>query len=86
MTALLMTTGVLLTVAGALMLVRLLAGPTLHDRLVALDTLVVLLVCGIVVHSAHQGQVHHLVLLVLIVLVGALSSLAAVRLIPEEDQ
>lgn len=86
MTTLLVITGLLLAVAGVLMLVRLLAGPTLHDRLVALDTVVVLLVCGIVVHSAHRGEVHNLVLLVLIVLVGVLSSLAAVRLIREEDQ
>lgn len=86
MTALLVVAGCLLALAGVLVLGRLLAGPTLHDRLVALDTLVVILVCGIAVRAAHLGEVHDLVLLVLVVLVGVLSSLTAVRLLPEEDQ
>jgi multicomponent Na+:H+ antiporter subunit F len=76
----------LLAAAAALVVVRLLLGPSLHDRLVALDTLVVLIVCGIVVRSAHLGEVHDLVLLVLVALVGALSTLTAIRLIPEEEQ
>ncbi len=86
MTALFVAAGALIAASGALVLFRLLAGPTLHDRLVALDTMVVLLVCGIAVRSAHLGELDNLVLLVLIVLVGLLSSLAVVRLLPTEDQ
>ncbi|UMG91841.1 monovalent cation/H+ antiporter complex subunit F [Nocardioides sp. TF02-7] len=86
MTALMVTAASALVVAAALVLVRLLIGPSLHDRLVALDTLVVLMVCGVVVRSAHLGEVHALVLLVLVALVGVLSTLTAVRLIPEEEQ
>lgn len=86
MTPMFVATGVLLAVAGLLVLVRLLAGPSLADRLVALDTLVILLVCAITVRAAYIGEVHTLVLLVLVTLVGALSTLSAVRLLPREDQ
>jgi multicomponent Na+:H+ antiporter subunit F len=86
MTGLMVAAAALLAAAAALVLVRLLIGPSLHDRLVALDTLVVLIVCGIVIRSAHLGEVHDLVLLVLVALVGALSTLTAVRLVPEEEQ
>jgi multicomponent Na+:H+ antiporter subunit F len=86
MTGMLVTAAALLSLAAALVLVRLLKGPSLHDRLVALDTLVVLIVCGIVVRSAHLGAVHDLVLLVLVALVGALSTLTAVRMLPGDEQ
>lgn len=86
MTMLMVIAGMLLALAGLMLLVRLVAGPTLFDRLVALDTVVVIVVCGIAVRSAYLGEVHSLVLLVLITLVGMLSSLAAVRLVPEEER
>lgn len=86
MTAVLTGVGVLLAVSGALVLGRLLVGPTLHDRLVALDTLVVLIACGVIVRAAYLGEVDTLALVVVVALVGALSTLAAVRLLPEEEQ
>lgn len=86
MTVLMVTAGVLLALAGLMVMARLVAGPTLFDRLVALDTVVVILVSGIAVRSAYIGEVHSLVLLVLVTLVGMLSSLAAVRLVPKEER
>jgi multicomponent Na+:H+ antiporter subunit F len=76
----------LLAVAAALVLVRLLRGPSLHDRLVAIDTLVVILACGIAVESIRRGSVTDLVLLVVIALVGFLSTLTALRLASEEQR
>lgn len=86
MTILMVTAGILLALAGMLLLVRLVIGPTLFDRLVALDTILVVVVCGITVRSAYLGEVHALVLVVLVALVGMLSSLAAARLVPEEER
>lgn len=86
MTAVLAVTAALLAVAAALVLVRLLRGPSLHDRLVAIDTLVVLLACGIAVQSIRQGSLTDVVLLVVVALVGFLGSLTALRLVAEEDR
>jgi multicomponent Na+:H+ antiporter subunit F len=86
MSVLLIAVGALLAASGALVIGRLLVGPTLHDRLVALDTLVALIVCGIVVRAAYLGEIDDLALVVVVVLVGALSTLTVVRLLPEEEQ
>ncbi|WP_422768731.1 monovalent cation/H+ antiporter complex subunit F [Plantactinospora sp. WMMC1484] len=77
--ALVVTAG-LLAVAGLLVLVRLLRGPTLHDRLVALDTLVVVLVSAIAVEAARSGEGGNVILLVVVSLVGFLSTVSVVRL------
>lgn len=84
-TVLLVTTG-LLVASGALLLLRLLRGPTVYDRLVALDTLVVVLVSAIALRAALLGGSADVVLLVVVALVGFLTSLAAVRLLPEERE
>lgn len=86
MTILLTVSGALVAVAAALVLYRVIVGPTLHDRLIGLDSIAALIVCGIVIRSAHRGEVGDLVLLVLVVLVGGLSTVTAVRLLPREEQ
>lgn len=86
MTTLLTISGVLVAVAAALVLYRVIVGPTLHDRLIGLDAVAALIVCGIVIRSAHRGEIGDLVLLVLVVLVGGLSTVTAVRLLPREEQ
>lgn len=86
MTILMTTSGVLIAVAAALVLYRMIAGPSLHDRLIGLDTVTALIVCGIVIRSAHRGEISDLVLLVLVVLVGGLSTVTAVRLVSREEQ
>jgi len=42
---------VMLTIAAGVTMIRLLAGPSTLDRLVALDTLVAVTMCGIVTYS-----------------------------------
>lgn len=86
MTILMTISGVLVALAAALVLFRVVVGPSLHDRLVALDTVAALIVCGIVIRSAHRGEIGDLVLLVLVVLVGGLSTVTAIRLASREEQ
>lgn len=86
MTVVLTLTAALLAVAAALVLGRLLRGPSLHDRLVALDTLVALLVCGIAVRSVQLGKLTDVVIIVVVVLVGFLSTLTALRLSGVEER
>lgn len=79
MTAVLATTGGLLFVAGALILVRLLRGPTTYDRLVALDVLVVVVLGGILLEALWRGEGANIMLLVVVALVGFLSTVAVLR-------
>lgn len=60
----------LLAVAGVLCLVRLLRGISLTDRIVALDTLLVVIVCGIAVQAARTGNDDFLDLMVVAALLG----------------
>lgn len=68
----LLTSAVLavLAVAGALCLVRLLRGESLTDRIVALDTLLVVIVCGVAVYAARTGSGFYLDVMVVAALLG----------------
>lgn len=77
----LMVTAGLLAVSGLLVLVRLFRGPTRFDRLVALDMLLVVMVAAIAVDAALRGAGVNVVLLVVIALVGFLSTVGAARLL-----
>lgn len=86
MTTVLTVTASLLVLGGALTLARLLRGPTVYDRLVALDTLVIVVVSGFAVDAALHGDAANVVLLVVVALVGFISTLAVVRLMPERHE
>lgn len=60
----------MLAVAACLCVLRLLRGPTLADRIVALDTSLVTLVCGIAVLGARRGSGIFLDVLVVVALLG----------------
>jgi multicomponent Na+:H+ antiporter subunit F len=47
---------VILSVAAALFLVRLLLGPSVPDRVFALDGLLIVVMCGILVGAAREGS------------------------------
>lgn len=79
MTVVLIATVCLLGVAGLLTLVRLALGPTVGDRLVALDTLVVIAVSGIAVTAALTGAGSAVIVLTVVALAGFLSTVAVVR-------
>jgi multicomponent Na+:H+ antiporter subunit F len=86
MTTVLVVTAALLGLAGTLVLVRLLRGPSLQDRLVAVDTLLVLIACGIALNAVHLGELTEVVLLVVLTLVGFLSTLTVLRLASEKPR
>lgn len=56
MTVLYLLTFAMLGVAGALCVLRMLRGRSFADRAVALDTLLVVVVCGIAVDAARTGS------------------------------
>jgi multicomponent Na+:H+ antiporter subunit F len=67
-------TFVILTVAGALFMYRLCAGPSLADRVVAFNGLVLVGMSAIATHAAHTGVGSFLPALVAIALVGPISN------------
>jgi multicomponent Na+:H+ antiporter subunit F len=60
----------LLAVAGALCVLRLLRGRSFPDRIVALDTLLVVIVCGIAVDAVQRSSGVFLNVLVVAALLG----------------
>ncbi|TCP55346.1 multisubunit sodium/proton antiporter MrpF subunit [Tamaricihabitans halophyticus] len=70
----------LLCVAGLLVLIRLIKGPSTLDRLLAVDVIVVLLAAGVAVGMAVLSDSSNLALLVSIVLLGFAGSITGVRL------
>lgn len=67
--------------AGAAAAVRLLRGPTLADRVAALDVALISLMGAIVVDAAESGDGVNLNLLIVIAIVGFTATVAASRYI-----
>jgi multicomponent Na+:H+ antiporter subunit F len=75
----------MLAFAAALAFVRLLQGPTLPDRVVALDLIGVLIVCATVAVAATTGQQAYLDVAMVIALVSFVGTVAYARYIERED-
>ncbi len=70
MTVVSVISGIVLVVAGVLTTFRLLDGPNSLDRLVALDTLIALAMCGLAVWAAYTGDTTIVPAIVALSLVG----------------
>jgi multicomponent Na+:H+ antiporter subunit F len=70
-----------LGVASLVSLVRLAIGPSLADRVVALDTLVIVLLCGVVVAAARYRSDLFLDVAVVVSLVGFVGTVTVSRFI-----
>ncbi|APU17438.1 MULTISPECIES: monovalent cation/H+ antiporter complex subunit F [Actinoalloteichus] len=71
----------LLCVAGLIIVVRLVRGPTTLDRIVAVDVFVILIVGGTAVGMAVQADGSNIALLVAVTLLGFVGSMTAVRMV-----
>lgn len=67
--------------AAALVLVRLLRGPTLADRMVALDSLLAVIASGIAVNAASTGTGEFLDVMIVVALLGFVGSVTVARFI-----
>lgn len=70
-----------LVCGAACFLGRAIAGPSLADRVVGVDGLVVILVAGILLHSIYLDAAWFLDVAVVVALVGFLGTVAAARFI-----
>jgi multicomponent Na+:H+ antiporter subunit F len=67
--------------AAACALYRLLIGPTLADRIIALDVMLVCLMVGITIDAANREETVWLNLLVVIAIIGFTATVATTRFI-----
>lgn len=70
-----------LVVAGLLVLWRLIRGGSLSDRVVALDSLLIVVVCGIAVHAARTGDGTYVDVAVVTALLGFVGTTTVARFI-----
>ena len=70
-----------ISLSGILCLVRLVRGPSLADRIVALDALLVVIVSGIAVDAARTGDGTYLDVLVVAALLGFVGTVNVARFI-----
>lgn len=70
-----------LAVSGLLCLARLVRGPSLADRVIALDALVLVVVSGIAAHAARTGDGTYLDLLLVAALLGFVGTVTVARFI-----
>ena len=76
----------MVTVAGALIVWRLLKGPSLSDRVVALDALSLLLVSFLVLYSVASGVGSYLDVAIVLSLVAFLGTVAFARFVERTSQ
>ncbi len=70
-----------LVLSALLCLARLARGPSLADRVVALDALVLVVVSGIAVHAVRTGDGAYLDVLVVVALLGFVGTVTVARFI-----
>lgn len=79
MTAVLVLCLVILGLAALLLLVRISLGPTMLDRVVALDALVAVMICGLALEAAVHQHTTTLPILGVLSLLGFVGSVSVAR-------
>ncbi|MET1156039.1 monovalent cation/H+ antiporter complex subunit F [Arthrobacter sp.] len=72
-----------LALAAVLALVRLARGPSLLDRLLAIDVLLAVVCAALIVDMAAGGHMNNLTLVVVICLIGFIGSVAVARFVTD---
>lgn len=86
MTTVIVIAGVMVSIAGVLTAYRLLAGPHTLDRLVAMDTLVAVAICGLALWAAYSMDTTLVPAIVALSLVGFIGSVSVARFRVRDDQ
>ena len=75
----------ILGVAALLLVIRMSLGPTMLDRVVALDVLVAVIICGLGLEAAVHRHTTTLPILVVLSLLGFVGSVSVARYSPGSD-
>lgn len=81
MTAVFVVGYAMLVLASLLCMVRLVRGPSLPDRVMALDTLLIALVAGIAVEAARTGRGTYLEAMLVVALIAFIGTTTVARFI-----
>lgn len=79
MSIVLIACATMLAVAGFLLVIRTTMGPTLLDRTIALDVFVAVLICALALEAAVNQHTHTLPILLVLTLLGFVSSVSIAR-------
>ncbi len=74
----------LFILAGLIATVRLLIGPGLAERIIALDVTLISFMGAIAAHAAHTDSTTYLILLVVLAIIGFTATVAAARFLQHE--
>jgi multicomponent Na+:H+ antiporter subunit F len=75
----------ILGIAALLLVTRISLGPTMLDRLIALDVLVAVIICGLALEAAVNQHTTTLPILVVLSLLGFVGSVSVARFSPGSD-
>ncbi|MDG9689366.1 monovalent cation/H+ antiporter complex subunit F [Streptomyces mutabilis] len=84
--AMLVASLAMILVAGALLLYRIWYGPSMLDRAVALDVAAALIIAGIAVKAAHDGDSFYFPVLLVLAFLGFTGSVGIARFIAVRDR
>jgi multicomponent Na+:H+ antiporter subunit F len=85
MTVVLAICGGMLAVAAVLLVIRISLGPTMLDRIVALDVLVAAMICGLALEAAVHRHTTTVPILAVLSLLGFVGSVSVARFSPGSD-
>jgi multicomponent Na+:H+ antiporter subunit F len=85
MEIILIVAGVLFAAAAVAAIYRIVRGPTLLDRVVASDVLVVTVICAIGADMAVTGHTDNLPVMLLMALFGIVASVSVARFMSKQD-
>ena len=85
MTAILFLSGAILGCSALLLVIRISLGPTMLDRIVALDALVAVVICGLALEAAVHRHTTTLPILVVLSLLGFVGAVSVARFSPGSE-
>ncbi|MFZ2529396.1 MAG: monovalent cation/H+ antiporter complex subunit F [Rhodococcus sp. (in: high G+C Gram-positive bacteria)] len=86
MTTILTVSGILLLISSLLITYRVLAGPTSLDRLVAVDAILAIAMCGLALWAVYSGDTTIAPAIVALALVGFIGSVSVARFRVRDDR
>lgn len=86
MTIVLWVCGTLLSLAAVAAIIRIVKGPSLLDRMMASDVLLVIIGSAILVHAVATGDLSNLVFVLIISIAGFLGSVTVARTVAAREQ
>lgn len=77
---------VMLVIGGAVAIIRIVRGPSLLDRMLASDVLLVVIASGLLLRAAVTGDMMNLVFVLLVAAVGFLGSVTVARTVAAREE